>query len=75
MLPIDRVRNVHVVFCDDRKVDGFVTQWRGNGGDVATVTLCQHSVLRDEDPSVTLDFDLISSLEIEFTDGRTLGLP
>jgi hypothetical protein len=75
MQPIDRVKNVHVVFTDGSEVDGFVIDWGGNGGNVASVTLSKHSVRRDEDPQVTLDFHRISSVEIKYTDGRTVVLP
>jgi hypothetical protein len=75
MQPIDRVKNVHVVFTDGSELDGFVTNWGGNGGDVASVTLCKHSVLRNEDPHVTIDFNRVSSVEVEYTDGRIIVLP
>jgi hypothetical protein len=61
------IRDVAVVFPNGREVSGFVQ--RIQGGDRGFV-LCQHSVLRHEDPLVTVDLTRVREVRVTWANGN-----
>lgn len=60
------IRDVTVVFPDEREVLGFVQYIGESPGFV----LCQHSVGRDEDPLITVDLTRVREVRVTMANGQ-----